>query len=154
MRKTSTVLALVLTAVLAAGNPAAARAHARTAVAAVLQLTNAARAKAGCKPLRLSPALDRAARRHARDLTRHHRYSHTGSDGSGPGERIRRAGYRWHLAGENLYRGPHNAREAVRGWMRSPGHRANILNCAYGHTGIAVQGPPSHRMWVQEFTAP
>ncbi|MER6530013.1 CAP domain-containing protein [Streptomyces sp. NPDC001508] len=153
MRRTAAVLLLVLTSLLADGHAATAHPHVGGAATRILDLTNAARAKAGCGPLRLSPAVGRAARRHARDLIRHDRYSHTGSDGSDPGERIRSAGYRWHRAGENIFLGPHDAQEAARGWLRSPEHRANILNCAYRDTGIAVQGPPGHRMWVQDFAA-
>ncbi|MET9533415.1 MULTISPECIES: CAP domain-containing protein [unclassified Streptomyces] len=155
MRKAITVLVLVLASLLVAAPPVVARA--KTAAAAerrVLRLVNAARAQSGCAPLRISPQISRAARHQARDLIRNDRYSHTGSDGSTPGGRIRRVGYRWHLAGENLFLGPRDAQEAVRGWLRSPEHRANILNCSYRHTGVAVQGPPSHRLWVQDFAAP
>ncbi|MFE9609106.1 CAP domain-containing protein [Streptomyces sp. NPDC006012] len=153
MRKTITVVALLLASVLAFGNPATARPRGGGAATRLLQLTNEARVKAGCRPLRLSAAVGRAARRHARDLVGHDRYSHVGSDGSRPGDRIREAGYRWHLAGENIFLGPHDAEEAVQGWLRSPDHRANILNCAYRHTGVAVHGPSYRRMWVQDFAA-
>ncbi|WP_406141619.1 CAP domain-containing protein [Streptomyces sp. NBC_01089] len=154
MRRRITVLVLVLASVLAAASPVVARTRADGgAEQRVLRLVNAARAEAGCRPLWISRQISRAARHHAGDLIRSGRYSHTGSDGSTPGGRISRAGYRWHLAGENVFLGPRDARQAVQGWLRSPEHRANILNCAYHHTGIAVRGPASHRMWVQDFAA-
>jgi uncharacterized protein YkwD len=42
------------------------------------------------------------------------------------------------------------AEDAVRLWLGSAGHRANILNCAYTHTGIGQVGG----RWTQLFYTP
>lgn len=53
--------------------------------------------------------------------------------------------------GENIARGQQDIPEAVRTWMASPGHRANILNRSYttiGGTGYSgTKGP----WWINEF---
>jgi uncharacterized protein YkwD len=39
---------------------------------------------------------------------------------------------------ENIAMGQNNSLEAVRGWMNSPGHRANMLNASYRRVGAAA----------------
>ena len=57
------------------------------------------------------------------------------------------------------------AEEAVKVWMNSPGHRANILTCAYKETGLALvddqedvpmkgNSQPYEYYWTQEFALP
>jgi hypothetical protein len=58
-------------------------------------------------------------------------FSHTGSDGSSPFDRIKAQGYVYSYAGENLFAGNgvyNDAGQAVSAWMNSPGHKQNILN--------------------------
>ena len=69
---------------------------------AILQEVNAFRASAGLAPLRLEPRLSRAAEQHSRDMLARNFLSHQGSDGSDPGARIARAGYRWRSYRENV----------------------------------------------------
>ena len=39
---------------------------------------------------------------------------------------------------ENIAMGQTNSSEAVRSWMNSPGHRANMLNPGYSRVGAAA----------------
>ncbi|MGH8206935.1 MAG: CAP domain-containing protein, partial [Steroidobacteraceae bacterium] len=57
--------------------------------------------------------MTRAAAAHARDMLEHDYFSHTGSDGSTPGQRIAGAGDRYQLFGENIAFGPQDAGQAV-----------------------------------------
>lgn len=41
-----------------------------------------------------------------------------------------------YTAGENLARGDMTPRQVVNAWMKSPGHRANILKARYTHIGV------------------
>ncbi|MEV5872957.1 CAP domain-containing protein [Streptomyces sp. NPDC052101] len=118
-------------------------------VARILQLVNAERAKVGCHPLTLNPTLTKAAQAHSADMAAHRNMSHTGSDGSSPGDRITRAGYSWSEYGENVAYGYATADEVMAGWMSSPGHRANILNCSFKEIGIGLAQPGSY--WTQDF---
>jgi uncharacterized protein YkwD len=119
--------------------------------AAVLCLTNAARAKRDMRPLRENAKLRRAALAHSSDMVRGGYFAHTAPDGDTFVDRILGAGYarrgdRWTL-GENLAWGTGNvatARAIHGAWMRSRGHRANILKPAYRQLGIGVRvGVPS-----------
>jgi uncharacterized protein YkwD len=84
-------------------------------------------------------------------------FDHTGADGSSPMQRVTRAGYTWKIAGENLALGRMTAREAVDGWLASPGHCANIMDPRFTETGIALavgRGRDRPTYWVQTFAAP
>ncbi|MFF8999777.1 CAP domain-containing protein [Streptomyces achromogenes] len=117
--------------------------------AQILRLVNAERNKVGCQPLTLDPALTKAAQDHSADMAAHQNMSHTGSDGSDPGLRITRAGYTWSSYGENVAYGYTTAEQVMAGWMASPGHRANILNCGFQEIGVGLAQPGSY--WTQDF---
>ena len=132
----------------------------------VLTLTNQARARARvcgwqlfppAPPLSLAPALTRAARTHSRDMAAHDFFSHTGSDGSSPGERVTRAGYRWSMVGENIASGVRTPRAVVAGWLASPHHCANIMTAGYRQMGVAFAvNRASARVisWTEDFGTP
>ncbi|WP_225827487.1 CAP domain-containing protein [Streptomyces naphthomycinicus] len=117
--------------------------------AEILRLVNDERAKAGCRALTLNPTLTKAAQAHSADMAAHQNMSHTGSDGSSPGDRITRAGYTWSSYGENVAYGYSTAQQVMAGWMSSPGHRANILNCGFQEIGVGLAQPGSY--WTQDF---
>ncbi|MEU8227852.1 CAP domain-containing protein [Kribbella sp. NPDC048915] len=122
----------------------------------VLEYTNQIREQQGCRPLRLDSALVEAAGRHASDMVRRHYMDHTNPEGQGPGDRMAAAGYRGSSWGENIAAGYDSAQKVVAAWMRSDGHRKNILNCRFTTIGIGYDpgqvrpdwGPGS---WVQDF---
>ncbi|TCO33559.1 uncharacterized protein YkwD [Kribbella steppae] len=122
----------------------------------VLNYTNAIREQQGCGPLRLDSALVSAAGKHASDMVRRHYMDHTNPDGQDPGDRMSAAGYRGSGWGENIAAGYDSAQKVVAAWMKSDGHRKNILNCRFTSIGIGYDpgqvrsdwGPGS---WVQDF---
>jgi uncharacterized protein YkwD len=132
----------------------------------VLALTNRARAHSRtcgrrrfppAPPLSLSSALTRAARAHSRDMAAHDFFSHAGSDGSTPGTRVTRAGYRWSLVGENIASGVGSAREAVADWLASPHHCANIMTAGFRQMGVAFavnRANPQIIDWTEDFGRP
>jgi uncharacterized protein YkwD len=89
--------------------------------------------------------LHRAANRHGADMARFDYFSHTSRSGASFLDRIRRTGYlrrshRWSV-GENIAWGTgelSTPRSIVRAWMRSPGHRANILSPRFREIGIGI----------------
>lgn len=118
-------------------------------VAAVLSLVNQERAAAGCPAVALNAKLTKAAQDHSADMASHSNMSHTGSDGSDPGARITRAGYTWSTYGENVAYGYSTPEKVMEGWMNSPGHRENILNCSFKEIGIGLAQPGNY--WTQDF---
>ncbi|WP_410539762.1 CAP domain-containing protein [Streptomyces sp. KL2] len=121
------------------------------AAARVVELVNSERSKAGCAPVKMNEKLAEAARAHSRDMADHRNMSHTGSDGSGPGDRISRAGYEWRTYGENVAHGYRTPESVMNGWMSSPGHKRNILNCSFEEIGVGLAQPGDY--WTQTFGA-
>ncbi|MFD3565033.1 CAP domain-containing protein [Streptomyces sp. NPDC058686] len=117
--------------------------------ARVLALVNSERSKAGCSPLTMNAKLTKAAQDHSKDMASHGNMSHTGSDGSAPGDRITRAGYSWSSYGENVAYGYSTPEKVMDGWMSSPGHKRNILDCSFKEIGIGLAQPNSY--WTQDF---
>ncbi|QDQ09648.1 CAP domain-containing protein [Streptomyces spectabilis] len=117
----------------------------------LLTLVNAERTKAGCRPLRLDRRVQAAAQAHAKDMAARDYYEHTSPEGKSAGDRMRKAGYRAGAWGENIHKGPKGPKTAMRDWMRSSGHRANILNCAYKDFGAGVSLKANGPWWVQNF---
>ncbi|TPQ18716.1 CAP domain-containing protein [Streptomyces sporangiiformans] len=126
---------------------------ARTA-AEVIALTNAERASAGLPPLALDSQLTAAAQGHSADMVARAFYSHTAPDGSEPWHRAAAAGSTRRTIGENIACGQRSPAEVVRGWMNSPGHRANILKPAFTHIGVGFAGGgTAGTYWTQLFGA-
>lgn len=96
--------------------------------AAARDQTNVLRAEAGQAPLAVSGVLTRAAEGHARDMAQNGFFSHTGSDGSGVGDRARAAGYGFCFIAENIASGQNSLDGALAAWMGSTEHRRNILS--------------------------
>lgn len=109
---------------------------------AMLAEVNAIRARAGRAPLTLDARLSRAALDHSADMLRRNQLSHTGGDGSDPGRRIMRAGYAWRGCRENVGAGYQDLRQAMAGWMSSPGHRDNILAADVTQVGLGFAAGP------------
>jgi uncharacterized protein YkwD len=128
-----------------ASNATPASATKREIVRATLCALNRERAHHGLRRLSLDKRLSRAARRHARDMARRNYFSHDTLGGGTFVDRIRAEGYlkgaRSWVVGENLAwgsRGFSRPRVIMRMWMKSPGHRANILNRSFRQIGIGV----------------
>jgi uncharacterized protein YkwD len=108
-------------------------------------LVNQARLDEGLAPYRFSRLLTVAAQRHADDLAAHQIWSHTGSDGSTPRQRIAEAGYAawtWNseelVASENFWTGYGAIEDAMAFFLEDPPHRDNILSTTYREVGIGV----------------
>lgn len=116
----------------------------------VVKRVNAIRRNHGLRPLKVVPRLAKAADRHASSMAaasyfRHELYTPTrATNWTGFGTWIRwfwpGPGYSRWGAGENLAWGAPKltAYGTVRSWMRSPGHRANILNPRWRQIGVGA----------------
>jgi uncharacterized protein YkwD len=102
----------------------------------IVELVNQQRRQAGLAPVSVNPTLMSCAQQYSSVQAGMGRLSHTGPDGSTPGQRLRRCGYNWRHFGENLAAGYVNADEVVAAWMASPGHRKNILNPRVREIGL------------------
>jgi uncharacterized protein YkwD len=111
-----------------------------------LCLLNRERSARGMRPLRMHKRLSVAAERHSRNMVRGNFFAHGNFVA-----RILNAGYvnrrhAWSL-GENIAWGTGSLaapQEIVKAWMKSPGHRANILNRRFRDVGVGiVMGAPT-----------
>ncbi len=108
---------------------------------------NAYRKANGAKPLAYSKKLERAALKHAQDMAANGFKSHTGSDGSDVGKRVKRAGYKWCHVSENITWGRSSLSKAIAAWSASGGHKENMLRRKPREYGVAgVDG-----IWVMVF---
>ena len=126
----------------------------------VFELVNQERVKANMQPLKYNPLLEQAAQNHSNDMNMRNFYSHTSLDGKTPINRIKATGYlnnnRSYRAAENIALGHHSPKQVMGGWMRSTGHRKNILNPELKEIGIGVtknknRNGYSGYYWVQNF---
>jgi uncharacterized protein YkwD len=101
----------------------------------VVEQTNAERARHGLPPLVIDQRLVQSARAHTAWMTRTRRLQHT----SRP-------------VAENIAMGQQSAQEAVRSWMSSSGHRANILSRGHRRIGVsAYTANDGTVFWTQQF---
>lgn len=118
--------------------------------AQVVKLTNAQRTAHGCPALRTDHRLQLAAIEHSVDMQARDYFAHETPDGVSPWTRIKAQGYPDPSA-ENIAMGQSTPQAVVAAWMASPGHRANILNCASKAVGVGVRLGPGGPWWTQDF---
>jgi uncharacterized protein YkwD len=118
-------------------------------------LTNAAREKEEHPPLRLNDALTRAAQAHADDMAKRGYFSHESQDGSDMSARVERVGYTYRGIAENIAMGQRTPKDAMEGWLKSSGHRRNILEGSYRDLGVGISKDKKGILrWVQVFGTP
>lgn len=92
------------------------------------------------------PALQKAARAHSKDMIRRDYFSHDTKGKYTFDQRLRRfgytpKGYRYYTTGENIAYGSGSRgapKSIMNGWMKSPGHRHNILNGKFREIGVGT----------------
>ncbi|BBH68907.1 hypothetical protein ACTI_55920 [Actinoplanes sp. OR16] len=135
---------------------ATAKTGAATAGETVLQteinrLINVERTSRGCAALKTDAKLTTAARGHSAWMAQTGAFSHTGRGNSNFVARSKAAGYTTPSA-ENIAWGYRTAKQVVDGWMKSPGHRTNILNCKSTTVGVgAVFSANGTPYYTQDF---
>lgn len=106
--------------------------------AKILELTNQSRDSEGLLALALSSQLTEAAQLKAQDMFSHGYFAHTSPEGVDPWYWIKKAGYPYEYAGENLAMDFLSSEATHQALINSATHRKNILNSLYKEIGIAV----------------
>ena len=131
---------------------------------AVLAAVNAARAQPRtcgdrqyppADPVAWNAALGKAALAHSRSMAELRYFGHVEKNGSTVADRARLAGYRFQRVGENIASGQDTAADAVKDWLESPGHCANIMQPSHTEMGSAFALSSTGRLyWTQVFANP
>ncbi|HEX9937940.1 MAG TPA: CAP domain-containing protein [Longimicrobium sp.] len=132
------------------GGPAGETMTANEQTAEVARLVNEHRARRGCPALVWDAAAARAAQAHSDDMARRNFFSHTSPGGGTMVDRLRAQGAGFRMLAENIALGQPTAREVVRSWLESPGHRGNIENCGLTRHGVGVAAG----RWTHVFYTP
>jgi uncharacterized protein YkwD len=131
--------------------PSAGSAHGQGAVSRAARLqsalvakVNALRAAHGLRKLHVSVSLRAAAGSHSKEMAKVGYFGHDSANGRSFSKRIagyyRLRGYRSWAVGENLvYASPDmGAAEALKLWLASPPHRANLLDPRWRDVGLSA----------------
>jgi uncharacterized protein YkwD len=117
----------------------------------LVQLINAARSGSGCDKLHNDGHLHNAARGHSEDMAKRGFVGHDGSDGSSPGDRMRKAGYK-RPKGEDVGSGYPTAQAAFDAWSADPGQRGPLGDCDLKAVGVGVAaGSGGTLYWTADF---
>ena len=137
------IVVLVVSPAVSAGSSRGAK-RVSSLDAALLTQVNAFRIAHGLVPLRVSASLRAAATVHSTQMARRGYFSHDSANGSSFSSRIATYysahGYRSWTVGENLlWASPDvGASRALRLWLSSPPHRANLLSPRWREIGLAA----------------
>lgn len=106
----------------------------------VIELTNVQRKGNGNLPLlKENKYLDLSAEKKLRDMFERQYFEHLSPSGKVVGDLSEESGYQYILIGENLAMGNFESdSDLVNAWMKSKGHRDNILNSNYTEIGVAL----------------
>ena len=121
----------------------------------VVEFVNKERAAQGLPALKYNSELSKVAEAKAADLRDNNYFSHTSPTYGSPFDMMKSFGIKYTAAGENIAKGYMNPKSVMKGWMNSPGHRANILNSSFTEIGVGyVSDSKGAGYWVQMFIRP
>ena len=117
----------------------------------VFRLINEQRVANGLTALKVNTEVQRVAKIKAQEMVNRNYFSHTSPTYGSPFDMLKSFKISYKTAGENIAGNSSNS-DAVKAWMNSPGHRANILNSSFNYTGIGVvNGSKYGKIFVQMF---
>ena len=107
-------------------------------VQAFALLVNEHRASVGCDALSWNADVAAVAQAHSEDMVARDYFAHTNPDGASPFDRMSNAGVTYSRGAENIAYGYGTPQAVLQAWLDSPGHRANIENCALTEHGVGL----------------
>lgn len=120
----------------------------------IFDLVNKERRRKGLGELYWNDSLSRMARNYSRKMARDNFFSHYDSDGESVIDRATKSRVSgWRKIGENLFycEGMSNYQSvAVKGWLRSPSHRQNMLDRSWTDSGIGIARSRDGRIYVTQ----
>jgi len=106
----------------------------------IILFTNIEREKEGLEKLKENKKLDFSAEKKLQDMLDNQYFEHISPTGIGVTDLSKTVNYEYILIGENLAMGNFkNEEELVSAWMKSKGHKENILNKNYTEIGVSIR---------------
>jgi uncharacterized protein YkwD len=116
------------------------------------KLLNQTRAKYGRVTLACDKKALAVARAHSQDMCTRGYFSHTNKKGQAPWDRLKAGGVSFSAAGENIAYGYSSAQSVTDGWMKSSGHRKNMLSTTWKRAAIGmIRCNGSTPYWTEVF---
>lgn len=131
---------VIIVAILSLYHPQVAIAKPNLMIPEIINMVNSERTRRGIAPLVENKVLSRAAQNKTNDEQKYNYFSHTSPFGLSLRYWLKKEGYQFNYAGENLAKNYTTAKEVVNAWMKSPTHKANILDKDFKEIGIGVTG--------------
>lgn len=105
----------------------------------IIDFTNKERVSAGLKTVKENSKLDEAAQLRAQKIVDFDEWNHEATKSGVPYTKaIKEVNY-WNITyGENLAKGFYDSQSVIDAWMKSPGHRENLLNPKFQEIGIGT----------------
>lgn len=133
--------------------------YSAVSVEGIVAFTNQERAARRVGKLTVDPQLMKMAEKKVDDMFARQYFAHESPNGDNVEELADSVGYRYLFVGENLALGKfRTSAEIVAAWMKSPGHRENLLKTQYEQIGVAARTGiyEGKTVWiaVQEFGLP
>lgn len=116
--------------------------------AAVVDIVNSERAKEGLSMLTVRDNLSEYAFLRSGEIATN--FAHERPDGSDPLRYVMDLGDIY-CSGENIASGHKSPNDVMNGWMKSPGHRSNILNATFSYIGVGCYEANGRLYWTQIF---
>jgi uncharacterized protein YkwD len=103
-------------------------------------MVNQQRTSRGLKAVAIDGRVQTAAQKHSTYQASIVTMTHRGATAAtyDAGSRITLEKYKWTTWGENVAAGQVDCKSVMGAWMNSAGHKANILNPAFVHIGVAA----------------
>jgi uncharacterized protein YkwD len=121
---------------------------------AVVTLLNRERRKARCNGVRHDSKLHNAAQKHSLDMAQTGNVSQGGADGSGPGDRMRGAGFNGRPLGESVAQGGRSAGDVLNALLGRSSDRRFLLDCGAENVGVGlVISPDGTTYWTIDVAA-
>ncbi|MCC6750170.1 MAG: CAP domain-containing protein [Deltaproteobacteria bacterium] len=119
---------------------------------AALAMANQLRAQNGAGPLACDAVAQYAAREFSKYMCEAGFFAHVGPDGLRPAQRVAYAGGAFKKIGEICAKGALSPKEAFDAWLKSPGHKATLLERSFTHAGPGIYAcAKSGKLWTIDF---
>lgn len=118
----------------------------------VFNLVNIEREKNGVPELKFNKKISNVATVKSQDMINKDYFDHESPTYGSPFGMMSDFGITFFAAGENIALGYTSPKSVVEGWMKSPGHRENILSSYFNELGVGIAQDSKGRLyWTQMF---